>query len=54
MAGAEATAPPEGAQELLDGTHGERIPKPSDVIRRGDDGRYTMQSMSAGQYARLR
>ena len=42
----------EAAQKLLDGTHGERIPKPSDVIRRGDDGRYTMQSMSAGQYAK--
>lgn len=41
-----------GAKVLLDGTHGERIPKPTDVLRRGEGGRYTRQSTPAGQYAK--
>lgn len=42
----------EPAKVLLDATHGERIPKPTGVLRRGDDGRYAIQSMPAGQYAK--
>jgi len=42
----------QGAKALLHGTHGERIPKPTDVLGRGGDGRYVIQSSPAGQYAK--
>lgn len=43
----------EGARTLLQDSHGERIPMPSDVVRKDADGRYRTVSEPRGTYAKL-
>lgn len=42
----------DGARALLDGTHGERIPRPLKAMQRGIDGRYEVQSLADGRVAK--